>query len=63
MAALDHRIFRELGKGGRMVVALYKTFWADRFGMLVDRFGTPWLINCGGSDEPAGKAEAQWPHD
>ena len=23
-----------------------KTFWAERFGMLVDRFGTPWMINC-----------------
>jgi PhnB protein len=40
------RIFRELGKDGRVVVALDKTFWADRFGMLVDRFGMPWLINC-----------------
>jgi len=25
---------------------LEKTFWALRFGMLVDRFGTPWMINC-----------------
>ena len=48
------RIFRELGKGGRIVMALEKTFWADRFGMLVDRFGTPWQINCGGSDQPPG---------
>ena len=23
-----------------------KTFWTERFGMLVDRFGTPWMINC-----------------
>jgi PhnB protein len=23
-----------------------KTFWAERFGMLVDQFGTPWMINC-----------------
>jgi PhnB protein len=22
------------------------TFWAERFGMLVDQFGTPWMINC-----------------
>ena len=29
-------------------------FWAERFGMLVDRFGIPWLINCEGSEEPAG---------
>jgi PhnB protein len=48
------RIFRELGEDGRIVVALEKTFWADRFGMVIDRFGMPWLINCEGSDEPAG---------
>ena len=32
---------------------LEKTFWAARFGMVVDRFGIPWLINCDGSDETA----------
>jgi PhnB protein len=40
------RIFRELATEGRVVMALEKTFWADRFGMVVDRFGIPWLINC-----------------
>jgi PhnB protein len=24
-----------------------ETFWADRFGMVIDRFGTPWMVNCG----------------
>jgi uncharacterized glyoxalase superfamily protein PhnB len=38
--------------GGRLVVPLEKTFWAARFGMLVDRFRIPWLINCDGSDQP-----------
>jgi PhnB protein len=33
-------------------VPLAPTFWAARFGMLVDRFGIPWLINCEGSDQP-----------
>ena len=47
------RIFLELAKDGRIVVPLEKTFWAARFGMLVDRFGIPWLINCEGSDRPA----------
>ena len=23
-----------------------KTFGAERFGMLVDKFGTPWMVNC-----------------
>ncbi len=45
------RIFRELGTDGTIVVPLDETFWAARFGMLVDRFGIPWLINCEGSDQ------------
>ena len=45
------RIFHELSRDGRVVVPLEKTFWAARFGMVVDRFGIPWMINCGGSDQ------------
>jgi len=26
---------------------LQKTFWVESFGMLVDRFGTPWMVNGG----------------
>ncbi|HEX3532490.1 MAG TPA: VOC family protein [Thermoanaerobaculia bacterium] len=40
------RIFHELSQGGRVVVPLEKTFWAARFGMMVDRFGISWLVNC-----------------
>jgi PhnB protein len=40
------RVFRELAEDGRVVMPLEKTFWAERFGMVVDRFGIPWLINC-----------------
>ena len=40
------RIFRDLATGGKVVVPLAQTFWAARFGMVVDRFGIPWLINC-----------------
>ena len=47
------RIFYELAKDGRVVVPLEKTFWAASFGMVVDRFGIPWLINSEGSDQPA----------
>jgi PhnB protein len=46
------RIFREMATGGRVVIPLEKTFWAARFGMVVDQFGIPWLINCEGADEP-----------
>ena len=44
------RIFQALARDGRVVVPLEKTFWAARFGMVVDQFGIPWLINCEGSD-------------
>ncbi len=40
------RVFRELAEGGTIQMAIQETFWAQRFGMLVDRFGTPWMINC-----------------
>ena len=40
------RIFFELSRDGRILMPFEKTFWAERFGMVVDRFGIPWLINC-----------------
>lgn len=40
------RIFRELSEGGRITMPLQPTFWAVGFGMLTDRFGIPWMINC-----------------
>ena len=53
-AADAERIFDELAKGGTVVMPLEKTFWAARFGMVVDRFGIPWLINCEASDQALG---------
>jgi len=40
------RIFNALVENGTVVMPFQETFWAHRFGMLVDRFGTPWMINC-----------------
>ena len=40
------RVFEALAEGGTVRMPLQQTFWAARFGMLVDRFGTPWMINC-----------------
>ena len=40
------RIFKELAEEGTVEMALQETFWAVRFGVLVDRFGIPWTINC-----------------
>jgi PhnB protein len=46
------RIFKELSAGGTMVMPLENTFWAERFGMVVDRFGMSWMINCGSGEAP-----------
>jgi len=40
------RIFSALAEKGTVGMALQETFWAIRFGVLVDRFGIPWTINC-----------------
>ena len=40
------RIFDALAENGTVQMPFEKTFWADGFGMLVDRFGTPWMVNC-----------------
>jgi PhnB protein len=41
------RIFAALSEGGKVTMPLDRTFWAERFGMCVDRYGTPWMINSG----------------
>ena len=45
-AAEAERIFRALPEDGTVQIPMAQTFWALRFGMVVDRFGMPWLINC-----------------
>jgi len=40
------RIFHALAEDGTVRMPIQETFWATRFGMLTDRFGTPWMINC-----------------
>lgn len=39
-------IFKALSEGGTVRVPMGETFWAQRFGMVTDRFGTPWMVNC-----------------
>jgi PhnB protein len=40
------RIFNGLAEGGTVRMPFQQTFWAARFGMCVDRFGIPWMVNC-----------------
>src|SRR4051812_4750995 len=53
-AAEAERVFAALAEGGEVTMALQPTFWSARFGMLVDRFGVPWMIDGGPSQEAAG---------
>jgi PhnB protein len=39
-------VFHALAADGNVTMPIQETFWARRFGMLTDRFGTPWMINC-----------------
>lgn len=39
------RVFAAFAEGGQVQMPLAPTFWAEIFGMVVDRFGTPWLVN------------------
>lgn len=40
------RIFKALEENATVQMPIQETFWAQRFGMLVDQFGIPWMINC-----------------
>ena len=40
------RAFQALSTGGSVRMPIQETFFATRFGMLVDQFGVPWMINC-----------------
>jgi PhnB protein len=37
--------YAALAEGGQATMPMAETFWAHRFGMLVDRFGVPWMVN------------------
>lgn len=40
------RVFEALADGGQIQMPYQPTFWTPGFGVLVDRFGTPWEVNC-----------------
>ncbi|MGA7372091.1 MAG: VOC family protein [Methyloceanibacter sp.] len=45
-AAEAERIFNAFAEGGTVRMPMGETFFAERFGMVADRFGTPWMILC-----------------
>jgi PhnB protein len=46
-AAEAEHVFHALAKHGKVLMELQETFWAKKFGMLVDQFGVSWMINYG----------------
>ena len=45
--AEGERVFAALAPGGKVQMPFQATFWAKGFGMLIDQFGTPWIVNAG----------------
>lgn len=45
-AAEAEGVFRALAENGKVTMPFEQTFWAHRFGMLVDQFGIGWMVNC-----------------
>jgi len=43
--AEGERIFNALADGGKVNMPFQKTFWSPGFGMVVDRYDIPWMIN------------------
>ncbi|HVS21140.1 MAG TPA: VOC family protein [Pyrinomonadaceae bacterium] len=46
--AEGERIFNSLSENGSVTMPFQKTFWSPGFGMCVDQFGIPWMVNCEG---------------
>jgi len=47
-AAEAERIFKGLSEGGEIKMPLQKTFWSPAFGMFLDRYEVPWMVNTEG---------------
>ena len=41
--------WEKLSDGGTVQMPLEKQMWGDEFGMCVDKFGVPWMVNISGS--------------
>ncbi|PYS73084.1 MAG: VOC family protein [Acidobacteria bacterium] len=46
-AAEGQRVFDALAQNGVVQMPFQETFWAKGFGMVIDQFGTPWIVNAG----------------
>lgn len=44
--AAQEKIFAALAQGGKVTLPLEDSFWGARFGLVTDRFGMDWMLNC-----------------
>ncbi len=40
------RVFAALSAGGTVTMPMADTFWGAKFGMVTDRYGVNWMVNC-----------------
>ena len=41
------QIFGKLADGGQIMMPFAKTFWAEKFGMVTDKYGIKWMVSYG----------------
>jgi PhnB protein len=46
------RIFKGLSEGAQVQMPIQQTFWSPAFGMLIDKFQVPWMVNTEGQMPP-----------
>jgi len=54
-ASEAERLYTLLGEGGQIFMKMEQTFFAERFAMLRDRFGTSWMLVGGQRPAPGGQ--------
>jgi PhnB protein len=47
-----HDYWDKLSGSGSVTMPLEKQMWGDEFGMCVDQFGVPWMVNIAGDSAP-----------
>jgi PhnB protein len=40
------QLFENIARDGSVVMPLERTYWAEAFGMVTDKFGVKWMVNC-----------------
>ena len=40
------KVFDALAAGGKVNMPFAPPFWGGHFGMLVDKYGVPWMVSC-----------------